>query len=40
MTAEPAASDLFAFRNSYVRLPDRFFERIAPTPVAAPRLIG
>jgi len=39
MTAEPAASDLFAFRNSYVRLPDRFFERLAPTPVPAPRLI-
>ena len=39
MTAEPAALDLFAFRNSYARLPDRFFERLAPTPVAAPRLI-
>ena len=38
MTAEPR-SDLFAFRNSYARLPDRFFERLAPTPVAAPRLI-
>jgi serine/tyrosine/threonine adenylyltransferase len=31
--------DLFAFRNSYARLPDRFYERLAPTPVAAPRLI-
>ena len=32
-------TDLFPFRNSYARLPDRFFERLAPTPVAAPRLI-
>lgn len=29
----------FPFDNSYARLPDRFFARIAPTPVAAPRLI-
>ena len=28
-----------SFDNSYVRLPDRFFARRAPTPVAAPRLI-
>ena len=27
------------FDNSYARLPDRFFARLAPTPVAAPRLI-
>ena len=27
------------FNNSYARLPDRFFARVAPTPVAAPRLI-
>src|SRR5215510_411144 len=38
MTAEPR-SDLFAFRNSYARLPDRFYQRLAPTPVASPRLI-
>src|SRR5712671_857045 len=31
--------DLFAFENSYARLPDRFFARLPPTPVAAPRLI-
>ncbi len=30
---------LFAFDNSYARLPDRFYVRLAPTPVAAPRLI-
>lgn len=28
----------FAFDNSYARLPERFFVRLAPTPVAAPRL--
>ncbi len=28
-----------AFDNSYARLPDRFFARLAPTPVAAPGLI-
>jgi uncharacterized protein YdiU (UPF0061 family) len=28
-----------AFDNSYARLPERFFARIHPTPVAAPRLI-
>jgi len=34
-----AAASGFAFDNSYARLPDRFFQRVAPTPVAAPRLI-
>src|SRR5579872_4371494 len=29
----------FAFDNSYARLPDRFFVRVAPTPVAASRLV-
>jgi hypothetical protein len=29
----------FPFDNSYARLPDRFFARLAPTPVALPRLI-
>ena len=29
----------FPFTNSYTALPDRFFARVAPTPVAAPRLI-
>ncbi|MBW3656170.1 MAG: YdiU family protein, partial [Gemmatimonadetes bacterium] len=28
-----------AFDSTYARLPDRFFARVAPTPVAAPRLI-
>jgi len=30
---------LFPFDNSYVRLPERFYQRIAATPVAAPQLI-
>jgi serine/tyrosine/threonine adenylyltransferase len=29
----------FQFDNSYARLPERFFARVSPTPVAAPRLI-
>lgn len=29
----------FNFENTYVRLPERFFSRLAPTPVAAPRLV-
>jgi len=34
---EPAIT--FRFDNSYARLPERFFSRLNPTPVAAPRLI-
>jgi uncharacterized protein YdiU (UPF0061 family) len=30
---------LFGFDNSYGRLPDRFYTRLAPTAVAAPRLV-
>jgi serine/tyrosine/threonine adenylyltransferase len=29
----------FAFDNSYARLPERFYARLAPTPVAEPRLV-
>jgi serine/tyrosine/threonine adenylyltransferase len=39
MTAHTEAVDLFAFDNSYARLPDRFNARLRPTPVAAPRLV-
>src|SRR6266496_4316607 len=39
MRAQTEAIDLFAFDNSYARLPDRFFARLPPTPVAAPRLV-
>jgi uncharacterized protein YdiU (UPF0061 family) len=30
---------VFPFDNSYARLPERFFARFPPTPVAAPRLV-
>lgn len=30
---------MLAFDNSYARLPDHFYARLAPTPVAAPRLL-
>ncbi len=39
MTAQTEAVDLFAFDNSYARLPERFFSRLPPTPVAAPHLV-
>jgi len=32
-------SVLFPFDNTYARLPERFFARVSPTPVRAPRLI-
>ena len=34
-----AAASLFRFDNSYARLPDRFYARLAPTPVREPRLV-
>src|SRR6187399_1600186 len=30
---------VFAFDNSYARLPERFYARLDPTPVPAPRLL-
>src|ERR1700738_2347094 len=39
MTAQIEAVDFFAFDNSYARLPDRFFARLPPTPVAGPHLV-
>jgi uncharacterized protein YdiU (UPF0061 family) len=39
MLAPTDAPDVFAFDNSYARLPERFFARLPPTPVAAPRLV-
>src|SRR6202046_5745859 len=36
-TAKPAPH--FGFDNSYARLPERFYVRVDPTPVAAPRLV-
>ena len=29
----------FGFDNTYARLPEHFFARLNPTPVAAPRLV-
>ena len=40
MNAPQRAEAFFPFDNSYARLPDRFFARLAPTPVPAPRLIA
>jgi uncharacterized protein YdiU (UPF0061 family) len=43
--AEHAASNTendsvhFGFENIYARLPERFYSRLAPTPVAAPKLV-
>src|SRR5262245_29187136 len=39
MLAPTEAPGIFPFDNSYARLPKRFFARLRPTPVAAPRLI-
>ena len=36
---KPANPGRFNFANSYARLPEHFFARLAPTPVAAPQLI-
>jgi serine/tyrosine/threonine adenylyltransferase len=30
---------MFSFDNSYARLPERFYARVSPTPVSAPRLV-
>ncbi|MCC2113559.1 MAG: YdiU family protein, partial [Hyphomicrobiales bacterium] len=34
-----ASTGTLPFDNSYARLPERFYARLPPTPVAAPRLI-
>jgi uncharacterized protein YdiU (UPF0061 family) len=39
MLTPTEATDVFAFDNSYARLPERLFARLPPTPVAAPRLV-
>ena len=36
---DPLSTPIFPFDNSYARLPDRFFAKLAPTPVKAPALI-
>jgi serine/tyrosine/threonine adenylyltransferase len=37
--AAEGASVQFGFDNTYARLPERFYARVNPTPVAAPRLL-
>ena len=37
--APGGSSEYIPFDNSYARLPERFFARLDPTPVAAPRLV-
>jgi uncharacterized protein YdiU (UPF0061 family) len=38
-TVEPTGRPIAVFSNSYARLPERFFARLAPTPATKPRLI-
>jgi hypothetical protein len=38
-TVERTAGPIAVFSNSYARLPEHFFARLAPTPVPKPRLI-
>ena len=38
-TVERTGRPIAVFSNSYARLPERFFARLAPTPVPKPRLI-
>ena len=39
MTVDSAARVAIPFDNTYVQLPERFYARLAPTPVIAPRLV-
>src|SRR5437764_7647550 len=39
MDVQAETVKFWEFDNSYARLPDRFFTRLQPTPVAAPRLV-
>src|ERR1700690_3816747 len=39
MDVQAEAVEFCKFDNSYARLPERFFTRLQPTPVAAPRLV-
>jgi len=39
MNAKAEAVEFCRFDNTYARLPDRFFARLRPTPVASPRLV-
>jgi uncharacterized protein YdiU (UPF0061 family) len=39
LIAEPTGRPIAVFSNSYARLPEHFFARLSPTPVAKARLI-
>ena len=39
LAAERTSHPIAVFSNSYARLPEHFFSRLSPTPVAKPRLI-
>jgi uncharacterized protein YdiU (UPF0061 family) len=39
MALQTEADELFVFDNSYAKLPEHFYARLAPTRVAAPRLV-
>ena len=39
VSGQDVGSTPFPFRNTYARLPDRFYARVNPAPVAAPSLI-
>ena len=39
LAAERTAGPIAVFSNNYARLPEHFFARLSPTPVAKPRLI-
>jgi protein adenylyltransferase len=39
LIADSAGSPIAVFSNSYARLPEHFFARLSPTPVAKPHLI-
>ena len=39
LAADRATGPIAVFSNSYARLPEHFFARLSPTPVAKPRLI-
>lgn len=39
VAVETTAAPLFAFDNSYARLPEHFYARVPPTPVAEPGLL-
>lgn len=39
LDAAPARDEIFAFDNSYVRLPQRLFAKVQPAPAPSPRLL-